>query len=248
MRSTARLLLPAAALAGALSTGCLPYTVGSTASTVTPHETAATTSWYYIPSAVKQPGDSVAVPLAGSNVQFRHGLDDRSDVGLVLLPAGVAADYKRRFDAGGGTALAYIVGGGIVNGGRHLMMQATLVASARDEGTLVPYGGLRAIHVHPISEGAVHDRPTIGAFGGMQIGDGDFTIRPELGIFYDHSALGLRRGDLIFVPAITVVRVRGRENYWKPRGGPAERFPRLPTDRRPPIARPEWHSGRIPRP
>jgi hypothetical protein len=72
----------------------------------------------------------------------------------------------------------------------------------------VPYGGLRAIHVVPITQGAVRDQPTIGLFGGLQIGDADFTIRPELGVFYDHSALGLRHGDVIFVPALTLQRGR----------------------------------------
>lgn len=198
-------LVAALALAG----GCLPYTVGSTARTVAAHETTRSTSWYFIPNAVKLPEDSIAGPLAGTTLQFRHGLDARSDLGLLVLPGGVAADYKRRFDDGDGSrALAYIVGGGIVNGGAHFMMQATLVASGREDATLAPYGGLRAIHVLPISEGAVRDRPTIGAFGGVEIGDAEFTIRPELGVYYDRSALGLRRGDLILVPAITLARGR----------------------------------------
>ncbi len=209
MPASSRRIAPAAALLLTLGSGCLPYTVGSTARTVAPHETTRSTSWYFIPNAVKLPEDSVAGPLAGTNVQFRHGLDERSDFGLIILPGGVAADYKRRIDAPGArTAVSYILGGGIVNGGEHMMLQASLVASGAEEGTLVPYGGLRAIHVLPISSEAVHDRPTIGAFGGFQIGDADFTIRPELGVFYDHSALGLRRGDIIFVPAITLARGR----------------------------------------
>jgi hypothetical protein len=200
---------------------CLPYTVGSTARTVPAHETTRMTSWYYIPSAVKEPGDTIAVPLAGSDVEFRHGLDARSDLGVRILPGGVAADYKRRFDAdasGTGTALAWSVGGGFVNGGEHMMVQATLIASGREDVTIAPYGGLRAIHVLPISEGAVSDRPTLGGFFGAQIGDGDFIVRPELGVYYDHSALGVRSRDVIFVPAITLKRAtRGERLSREPR-------------------------------
>jgi hypothetical protein len=190
---------------------CLPYTVGSTARTVTPHQTSSSTSWYYIPNAMKLPEDSIAAPLAGSNLEFRHGLDARSDVGFRLLPGGVAADYKHRIDSdvtGTKTAFAYMAGAGIVNGGEHFMMQGTLIASGREDAAVVPYGGLRAIHVLPITQGAVSDKPTIGVFGGVQIGDEHFTIRPELGVFYDRSALGLRRGDLILVPAVTLRRGR----------------------------------------
>jgi hypothetical protein len=201
---------------------CLPYTMGSTARTEAPHQTSSATSWYYIPSAVKMPGDSIAAPLAGSNLEFRHGLDGRSDVGLRLMPGGVAVDYKRRLDGdetATKTAFAYTAGGGIVNGGEHFMMQGTLIASGREDASVVPYGGLRAIHVLPITQGAVSDRPTIGVFGGVQLGDAHFTIRPELGVFYDRSALGLRRGDLIFVPAVTLKRgkrERGSRNQARP--------------------------------
>jgi hypothetical protein len=222
---------------------CLPYTVGSTARTVTPHQTTSSTSWYYIPNAVKMPDDSIATPLAGSNLEFRHGLSDRSDVGLRLLPGGVSMDYKRRLDgdvAGARTAFAYMVGGGIVNGGEHLMLQGTLIASGREDGTVAPYGGLRAIHVLPITEGAVHDKPTIGVFGGLQLGDEHFTIRPELGVFYDRSALGLRRGDLIFVPAVTLRRGRReRAQRTETRGpetrGPETRGPETRDPRRTPV-------------
>lgn len=245
-RFTSRIAAVSPAILLTLS-ACLPYTVGSTARTVAPHETTRSTSWYYIPSAVKMPGDSLAVPLYGSNFEYRHGLDLRSDVGLRLLPGGVAVDYKRRLDAdvtGTRTALSYIAGGGIVNGGEHFMMLGTLVASGREDASVVPYGGLRAIHVLPISQGAVTDKPTIGMFGGVQLGDAQFTIRPELGVFYDRSALGLRRGDLIFVPAVTLKRGPRRDRGARLDRRPRPVSPALPADpRRIPIAdrsRPRW--------
>ena len=235
MRSLIRRITAASPAVLLVMNACLPYTVGSTARTVPAHETTRTTSWYFIPNAIKMPGDSVAGPLAGSNFEFRRGLDERSDIGLRLMPGGVASDYKRRIDGdvtGTRTAFAYIAGAGIVNGGEHFMMQGTLVASGREDAAVVPYGGLRAIHVLPISQGAVTDKPTIGVFGGVQIGDAEFSIRPELGIFYDHSALGLRRGDLIFVPAITLKRGPRREHHLEGNHRPRAVSPALPSDPR----------------
>jgi hypothetical protein len=194
---------------------CLPYTVGSTARTAPAHETIPSTSSYYVPNAIRMPGDTIPAPLAGSNLEFRHGLDSRTDIGLLLMPAsGVAIDVKRRLGndlSATRNAYAYSLGGGIVNGGAHLMMMGTFIASGREDGLVAPYGGARVIHVLPISPGAVSDKPTVGVFGGLQVSDADFIIRPELGVFYDHPALGLRHGDLIFVPAFTIVRGRRRE-------------------------------------
>jgi hypothetical protein len=115
-----------------------------------------------------------------------------------------------------------------VNGGEHFMMQGTLVASGREDVSVVPYGGLRAIHVLPITQGAVTDQPTIGMFGGVQLGDAEFSIRPELGVYYDHSALGLRRGDLIFVPAITLKRGPRRDRNHESVHAPRPVGPALP--------------------
>jgi hypothetical protein len=67
----------------------------------------------------------------------------------------------------------------------------------------VPYGGLRVMQVAPLSSTAPRDRPTAGAFLGWRIGSRDIGIAPELGVFYDHSALHIRRGDVIVVPSIT---------------------------------------------
>ena len=81
----------------------------------------------------------------------------------------------------------------------------------------------------PITAGAVSDRPTIGVFGGLQIGSKYFSARPELGVFYDHSALGLRQRDVLFVPAITLMRGRQREDsYSEARPRQPRSLPRLP--------------------
>ena len=81
----------------------------------------------------------------------------------------------------------------------------------------------------PITAGAVSDRPTIGVFGGMQIGNQSFSIRPELGVFYDHSALGLRKNKVIFVPALTLMREPAAPRTRIPTGrAPTPALPRLP--------------------
>ena len=190
------------------ATACIPYTVGSTAQTAPIGVTTSATSSYFIPNAIRRPGDTIGTPLLGVDREYRHGLDAQSDVGVRLLPVGAAVDYKHRFRdySSGSPALAYMVGGGVVNGGLHALFEGTVVASGDESAQAMPFGGVRAMQVAPITQGAVHDSPTIGAFGGVQLGDATYRIRPELGVFYDHSALKLRRGDVIFVPAITIQR------------------------------------------
>jgi hypothetical protein len=60
------------------------------------------------------------------------------------------------------------------------------------------------MQVAPLNRDAVHDRPTAGGFLGLKIGRNDLGVSPEVGVFYDHSALEVRRGDLVVVPSINV--------------------------------------------
>jgi hypothetical protein len=60
------------------------------------------------------------------------------------------------------------------------------------------------MQVIPINKGAVHDSPTLGGFFGARIGTRTTGISPEIGVFYDHSALRLRKGNVLIVPAITI--------------------------------------------
>jgi hypothetical protein len=206
---------------------CIPYTVGSTAQTVPANQTTTATSWYFIPNAFKHPGDSIGAPLAGSDFEIRYGIDAFSDVGVRALPGGAVANYKHRFGADTShtsAAVAFITGAGIVNSGEHLHFEATLIASAREDATIAPYGGVRVMQVVPISAGAVNDSPTAGVFGGVTMGDWWFSIRPELGVFYDRSALHLRQSNFIVVPAITLQR-RHRNHE----ESNALRLPALPT-------------------
>ncbi|HEY5061726.1 MAG TPA: hypothetical protein VII52_09340 [Gemmatimonadaceae bacterium] len=191
------------------ATACIPYTVGSTAQTAPTGQTTHATSTYFVPNAFRRPGDTISTPpLVGVDQEWRHGLDAQSDIGLRLPSVGAVVDYKHRFRdyEPGSPALAYVIGGGIVNAGEHALFEATVIASGDETAQATPFGGVRAMQVAPISQGALHDSPTIGAFAGVQVGDATFRVRPELGVFYDRSALRLRPGNFIFVPAITVQR------------------------------------------
>lgn len=201
-------LLLLAVLAGA--SACIPYTVGSTAHTVAPGETTNQTSWYTIPNGIRRPGDSVGVAMAGADIEWRHGVSERSDVGMRLLPGGVSGNYKSRFmdAAPGGMSAAYMVGGGLVNWAEHLHLEATLIASGHEGGGLVPYGGFRAMQVVPLTSVAVRDDPSLGVFAGLQLRVGQYVVRPELGIYHDPSALDLRNRNIIIVPAVTLQRAR----------------------------------------
>jgi hypothetical protein len=197
---------------GALSivcvAGCIPLTVGSTAEPVPVGTTVHSTSMYVVPNSVDDSINNRSFPRYGVDPEVRFGFDERSDIG-VRAPnfSGIVANYKRRLNGvsgAPGTATALMVGGGLVNWGDHLHMEATLITSAGDNDRFTPYGGIRAMQVIPINKGAVHDSPTLGGFFGARIGTRAAGISPEIGVFYDHSALRIRRGNVLFVPAITI--------------------------------------------
>jgi len=187
---------------------CTPYTVASTARTVPQGERARTTVFYLVPGGAQSAGDSSSASMPGFDLEQRFGLDDRSDIGIrIPTISGAIVTYKRRLtgivdrDAGG---TAIMLGAGFVNGGQHAHGEVTLITSGREGGQITPYGGFRALQVLPLSSIAVSDSPTIGGFGGMRIGRPDAGVSLELGVFYDRSALKLRRGDVVIVPAINV--------------------------------------------
>jgi hypothetical protein len=140
--------------------------------------------------------------------EFRFGLDDRSDIGVRTTSfSGIVANYKRRINgvsAAPGAAVAFMVGGGLVNWGDHAHFEATIMTSAEDNDRFTPYGGLRAMQVVPLNKGAVHDSPTLGGYLGSRIGTPTAGISPEIGVFYDHSALKIHKGNILFVPSITI--------------------------------------------
>jgi hypothetical protein len=208
MRSNGFVLL----LVGAtLATGCIPYAVGSTARTVPVGKHTRTTTAFVIPNGVESDGDSVAATIPGVDGEARFGIDDKSDFG-VRVPSwsGVVVNYKRRLDrvpdspvADTGIAVSALVGTGLINWGQHAHFELSLLASGREDRKAIPYGGLRLMQVAPLSSAVPSDKPTVGAFLGWRIGSRDLGIAPEVGVFYDPSALHIRHGDLIVVPSIT---------------------------------------------
>ncbi len=203
--------LATTAVAAGLTTGCIPYAVGSTARTVPAGDHVRTTTAFMIPDGVENETDSVAATIPGLDSEVRFGIDDRSDWG-VRVPSwsGVVLNYKRRLGAvpaGAGAdtavALSLLTGGGFVNWGQHAHLELSLLASGREDRKAIPYGGVRVMQVVPLSSSAPSDRPTAGAFLGWRIGSRTLGVAPEVGIFYDHSALQIRHGDVIVVPSIT---------------------------------------------
>jgi hypothetical protein len=197
-----------ATFALASATGCLPYTVGSTAQTLAPGEVRRAGTVYIIPNAIDLLGDSVSTGLRGSDAEIRWGITERTDLGLRIPSfSGAVLTAKHRLwgvaepDA---AAVAVMGGAGLVNWGEHAHFELSLIASGPTSGSITPYGGLRAMQVAPLSTSAVHDSPTAGGFFGLRIGDHAMGISPEIGVFYDRSALGLREGRIIYVPALTV--------------------------------------------
>jgi hypothetical protein len=163
---------------------------------------------YVVPNSLDDSANNRAYPRYGIDPEFRFGLDERSDIG-VRAPSfsGIVVNYKRRLDGASqapGRATALMVGGGLVNWGEHAHLEATLITSAEESDRITPYGGIRAMQVIPINKGAVHDSPTLGAFLGTRIGSLTAGISPEIGVFYDRSALRIRKGSVLIVPAITV--------------------------------------------
>jgi hypothetical protein len=208
MTSMLRTISAALLLVG---TGCIPYTVGTTAQTERPGHSSRALSMYMIPNGIaldttRGQGHS----LRGSDLEVRYGLDARSDIGVrVPSASGVVVTYKRRLGADTSStraAVAVMGGGGFVNFGEHALAQLTVVASGRQSAQpgVSAYGGLHAVQVAPLSYGATHDTPTIGVFTGLRIGDRNNAVSPELAVFYDRSALHIRRGDLLIVPSVTV--------------------------------------------
>lgn len=201
-----RLLVPGALL---LAGACIPYATGTTAATVPPGSVTPSTAVYFVPGGIETlTADSTGGSIIAVDVEARMGLDAHSDVG-VRMPGvvGIVLDYKRRvtgLDDPDAAALALIVGGGVVNGGEHALGMAGVVYSGRQSDRFTPYGGAKAMHVLPLTDEAVRDDPTLGVFAGVRIGSERLGVSPELAVFYDRSALGLRDEDVIVVPSLTI--------------------------------------------
>lgn len=202
--------LIAAGMLAPVAGACIPYSVITTAEPVARGERQTTMSLTALPSV------ALFDSTRGTNFTIiegvtRIGLDSSSDVGFRGGGGGLTVNYKRLLTRRNEPALISIMPGfGFVNMGQHAHFELTLLASRRSapiapgerERTIVPYGGLRFMQVAPLHQDAVHDRPTAGGFVGLRLGRATFGVSPEVGIFYDHSALGVREGNVVVVPTL----------------------------------------------
>lgn len=190
--------------------GCLPYVVGTTARPVPAGELATSGMVYTIPNGVQLSDDESAEAhsFSGLGVRARYGINEVSDFGIrIPSMSGLIINYKRLLTPGSQRdqlALAGMFGTGFVNFGEHLFLGTTLIASGPLTPDFTPYGGLRAMYVVPLSEAAVSDAPTLGGFLGLRIGRANLGISPEVGVYYDPSALDIRESNVIVVLAITI--------------------------------------------
>ena len=187
---------------------CIPYTVGSTARTVPPGAVETASMVFVVPNAFESAADSASGrPLPGVDGEARWGIDDRSDIGARITSAsGIVVNYKHRIDSeidDTRRAFAFTLGAGFVNAGQHALGEATFLASA-GERNITPYGGLRIMHTLPLSSSAASDTPTIGGFAGAKFGNSYRGVSIEMGVYYDESALRVRRRNVVFVPAIVL--------------------------------------------
>ena len=209
LRQTLAVLL----LVATTLTGCIPYTVGSTARPVPKGERTSTMSSWVLPSVGDTTFGSSSSHLM-IDYEMRWGIDGKSDAGFRATGGGIILNYKRLLsDSSSIYDIAVMPGTGFVTLGNHAYFETTLMASkqprvpasgAKSSPNILPYFGLRVMQVAPMNSDAVHDRPTAGGFLGVRFGTTDFGVSPEIGVFYDHSALGVRKNDLVIVPAISV--------------------------------------------
>ena len=187
--------------------GCITYGVGMTAETVAPGEVRPRVTLQAGPGAdpAADSGAGTGGGLPQLFAEARLGLDDRTDLGVRyngLMDA--TATVKRRLTPDSlALGVAAMGGVGLVNAAEHVAVEATLVVSG-PPGLVTPYGGARVVQTFPVAAGALHDRPTVGAFGGVRLGRAEGGASVEVGVFYDPSALGVRRRDVIVVPSLTL--------------------------------------------
>lgn len=215
MRPTARSARLLSALALVLLPACIPYGVGTTAHPAPRGRFSQTSVIYATPevAALGSADGTYAEPDRGVrglaiDAEARWGLDERTDVG-VRIPAmsGIVLNAKRRLGRTVDTtraAVAVMSGAGLLNWGNHAHVEATLIASGAERSTVTPYGGVRVMQVFPLSSGVPSDTPTAGVFVGARLGTARFGISPEIGVFYDESALGVRSSRVVVVPSVSL--------------------------------------------
>ena len=204
-------LLRLAAACPLFVAACIPYSVGSTARTVPKgtHEQAVTA--FAVPQAASLTGRPGSV-APGADAEVRYGVARDADVGLRIPSwSGAIVSYKHRFDVPPEDAAAdtcstasSIFGAGLLDWGRQGALEVTLVASAREDRPLVPYGGIHRVGVFPLSHMNSEYRAATGGFFGVRIGTRRLSIAPEVGVYHDESEPRVRGANITVVPSVTV--------------------------------------------
>ena len=204
-----RLPLAVFAALGTLLAGCVPYAVGSTAATESAGRVVPDATFQYASRArLHTDSDSRGEwndPAVSLDNGVRLGLDAYSDVGLRLVGlSGALVTYGRRLTGptGGDAGTKAVVGAGILGGGSHYHVEATLVASPGGAGQVVPYGGLRAQYLGAFAPDAIAVEG-VGAFVGGRFGWPDLAVTPEIGVFYSPSPF-VGQDDWVVAPSVTV--------------------------------------------
>lgn len=201
----------------ALLTGCISYTVGQGAETAPVGERTSGTSVNMVPGTLD---DSLPTRRPSVDNEVRFGIDDRTDIGFrVATWSGFMVTWKHQLTRADTAAhvenrarTSIMLGGGLLNMGEHAGLEATLIRSGRWTRSGQLYGAIRATQVLPLTRTAREDDPVIGASIGYLLGDREYSIGPELGVYYDRSVLGLNSSRILVIPSV-VVRATGLRGF-----------------------------------
>jgi hypothetical protein len=204
-----------------LSAACVPYTVATTAKPVPQGESVKSLVVLAMPPVGLY--DQAERSFLSTDLEIRRGIDSVSDWGLRFPSfAGAVVNYKRLLTRVDSPVLAsFIAGTGFVNLGNHAHFEETFLISRNEQmkaaapstgviqqappsTPIVPYAGLRVMQVVPMNSESVHDKPTVGGFGGLRFGKAGLGVSLEIGVFHDPSALNVRTQEWVVVPAIAI--------------------------------------------
>ncbi|MEQ1693600.1 MAG: hypothetical protein ABMA00_20090 [Gemmatimonas sp.] len=189
------------------ATGCLPYTMGSTAATV-PSGTQRTTFSLAASFGDRSADGPVETPIGVVDAETRIGLSDRSDAGLRISGiSGAVVSYKRRLSGSAqGAALSAQVEGGVVKGGALAMGGISVVASSADANRNALFGGVRYLPVARLARDVDRESATIGAFLGLQMRRASFVLLPELSVVRGYDDVIAHRATWFIIPSISLTR------------------------------------------
>lgn len=213
----AALTLAAGSLLALALSGCISYTVGMGAETVAPQERATSNNLSVVPGTLGGSGGSqrtLRTRRPALDTDMRWGLDDQTDMGVrINTYSGVMVTWKRQLtrpdtanEPESRARAALMLGTGVVNMGEHGAVEATLITSAPWTAAGQLYAAARVTQVIPLNADAVRDDPVVGVSVGHLFGDRSMSVGPELGIYYDRSALGLNTSRVLFIPSLVVRR------------------------------------------